>query len=156
MSSMVRRAELQMIRRTTEPFSVWFFWIFAHFGQTSNKKIMFKNKKQQEEWNENSTHPVSDRRRGCESDRYRTGSRSLEGPDRSCLDKQQITTLWWNIRNVSWLTRQSELLLLDHRALVWEVLHDQLLQVSWRARFGFRGSQDICDGLFLLIQQKGQ
>lgn len=28
---------------------------------------------------ENSTYRVSDRRRGCVSDRYRTGSRSLEG-----------------------------------------------------------------------------
>lgn len=37
MSSIVRRAELQTISRTTELFSVCCFWIFAHLGQTRNK-----------------------------------------------------------------------------------------------------------------------
>lgn len=51
------------------------------------------------------------------SDRYWTGSRSLGGSAKSCLDKQRITTLGLNVDTLK-LTRQSELLLLDHRALV--------------------------------------
>lgn len=36
MSSMVRRAELQTMSRTTEPFSVCCFWSLAHLGHTRN------------------------------------------------------------------------------------------------------------------------
>lgn len=47
------------------------FLDFCPFGTNwqKEKKTMFRNKKQQAEGNENSTHPVSDRRRGCVSDR---------------------------------------------------------------------------------------
>lgn len=47
--------------------------------------------------------------------------------------------------------RQSELLLLDHRTLVRQVLGHQVLQVSRRTGFRFRGGQDVCDGLLLLV-----
>lgn len=45
MSSMVRRAELQTISRTTELFSVCCFWILAHLGQTRNNNGKIKQKK---------------------------------------------------------------------------------------------------------------
>ena len=38
MSSMVRRAELQTMRRGTEFFSVCCFWTLAHLGQTERRE----------------------------------------------------------------------------------------------------------------------
>lgn len=69
--------------------------------------------------------------------------------------RQQISRYWLNVKVVlSWLTVQFELLLLNNRALVWEILCNQVLQVCRAAWFWLGWGQNICNCLLLLLQNK--
>lgn len=152
MSSIVRRAELQTISRTTELFSVCCFWIFAHFGQTRNK----------------GTQSVLSAKRLFHLEPlltlFQIGGQSvcqvITGQEVGVWKMQECRrrTQWNNssadyklVKDLRRLTQQFELLLLDQGQLAWEVLHNQVLQVCWAARFWHRRRQDICYGLLFLL-----
>lgn len=53
-----------------------------------------------------------------------------------------------------WLTLQLELLPLYHRAFVWEVICDQILQVGRTARLRRGGGQDVCNRFLFLLKKQ--
>lgn len=157
---MVRRAELQTMRTTTELFSVCCFCIFVHLGQTWRTKRQLKSKPVSVDVNtrqgQNIAHRVSDKKRGCASGHYWTGNWSLEEM-KGRGDLGGSADIDWTCElngEKLGLTLQFELLLLDHRALVWEVMCNHILQVGRTARLRHRGGQDVCNCLLFLLKNK--
>lgn len=171
-SSIVRSAELQTISITTELFSECCFWIFAHLGQTENKKtkkaievkhesgckhLTTNKKKRKFIKDQNLAHLVSDKRRVCVSSHYSIESRSLWNDTRrpQWLGGSADIDWRWTVKG-KWLrlTLQFELFQFDHGALVWVVPSNQVLQVSCTARLWLRGGQNVCDSFLFSLKTK--